>query len=182
MRKRLTIAIVLVSVLAPACVCQTERTPSWILLDSISTSVFRSVAMHCQDYRKYEFHEVGLLKACVGSSADTQYVAYTTHLGKPLAVTRTFYVQNHRLPVVVDSLRNSLTKLLGEGKECPNSLWTGTVERVTQWHDGPLTVQVGLDSTLSPYQERKRIAPWVGIQIVAEPLACDHWVGPPGHR
>jgi len=150
--------------------------PSRLLLDSVSASAFSQVQMHCHDTGIQEFYSLGMIVGCMGKLSDTLFIAYKSHDGDALAITKQFFVERLRLSVVGDSVRVALSKEFGPGRHCPQTTWTGNHWDSWQWRVGPMTIQLAVNAQKAPSKFNQRDVPWVGVQFAQAALACGDWL------
>lgn len=137
--------------------------------------------LHCRDFGLQEFEDLGLIRGCVGHQADSTFIGYETRSGRPLAFTTRFFVPRNRLNAIADSVRATITATLGPPLLCPSSVFPDQYWRLTQWHDGPLTVEVGVDSSPDPPEgfAEPHGVPSVSVQMAAAVLQCGDWIHDP---
>jgi hypothetical protein len=150
--------------------------PSRLLLDSVSAPAFSQMQMHCRDIGIQEFYSLGIIVGCMGKLSDTLFIAYKTHDGAPLALTKQFFVERPRLNAVGDSVRVALSQEFGPAHHCPRTMWTGNRWDSWQWLVGPLTIQVAVNAQEAPTKFNQRDVPWVGVQFAQAILACGDWL------
>jgi len=146
------------------------------LLDSISTPAFAKVQMHCRDTGLQEFHTLGVITGCMGRLADTVYSAYRERDSVSLAITKRFFVERPRLSAVGDSLRAKLSQEFGPALHCIKTVQTPDTWDSWQWHVGPTTIQLAIDSQMPPPKLNHREYPWIGVQFAEAVLSCDDWL------
>lgn len=152
------------------------RSPAQLLLDSVSAPTFSRVEMHCRDIGIQEFYSLGVIVGCMGKRSDTVFIAYKTHEGAELAMTKQFFVERPRLNVVGDSVRAALSQEFGPARRCPRTMGTGNRWDSWQWQVGPMTIQVAVNAQKAPSKFNQRDVPWVGVQFAQTPLACGDWL------
>jgi hypothetical protein len=166
--------------LAPASTLLAQSPPIIVrqLLDSLSA--LHRTRLDCRDFRLEEFEDLGLIRGCVGRQADSVFVAYQSRAGRALVFTTRFFVVGNRLEPTADSVRAAINTMFAP-LQCSPSAFPDQYWQLTQWQDGPLTIQVGVNSlpeAPSAFDE-PRSSPSIAVQVAAAVLPCGDWIHDP---